>query len=206
MEADLFSEIYSYKNLENAFRKARKSKTKKPYVIEFEKDLKNNLLRLRDELIFHYYQPKLLETFIIRDPKTRKISKSDFRDRIVHHALVNILEPIFDKTFIYDNFANRINKGAFNAIARFDVFKRKASKNNSRRCFALKADIKHYFQTVDHEILLKIIRRKIKDSKVIWLIKKILGNYERERERERETRNVECLSAISLHNSSLTFI
>ena len=195
MESDLFSEICSYKNLEIAFRNARKGKTRKAYVVEFEKNLKNNLLRLRKELIFHYYHPKPLVTFIISDPKTRRISKSEFRDRIIHHALINIIEPIFDINFIHDNFANRINKGAFNAVSRFDKFKRKVSRNNFRECFVLKADIKHYFQTVDHEILLSIIKRKIKDARIIWLIRKILGNFERERERERETRNVECPSA-----------
>jgi len=68
-----------------------------------------------------------MQTFIIRDPKTRKISKSDFRDRVVHHALVNILEPIFDKIFIYDSYANRKGKGTLEALKRFDQFKRKRS-------------------------------------------------------------------------------
>ena len=193
MELGLFSEICSYKNLENAFRKARKRKTKKAYVVEFEKNLKENLLKLKTELMFHIYKPRPLVTFIIRDPKTRKISKSDFRDRIVHHALVNILDPIFDTTFIYDSYANRKGKGSLAALQRFDKFKRKVSRNgklngrfntNQIKGYCLKADIKHYFQTVDHEILLNIIKRKVKDSRVIWLIKRILGNYERERERD----------------------
>lgn len=178
MEDNLFSKICAYENLNKALKKARKGKTKKLYVIEFEKNLEENLIKLRNELIFHIYKPKPLETFIIRDPKTRKISKSDFRDRVIHHALIRVIEPIFDKTFIHDNFANRIGKGTFNAIIRFDKFKRKISKNNSRKCFALKADIRHYFQTVNHEILLNILKRKIKDLRVIWLIKKILSNYE----------------------------
>ena len=84
-------------NLANAWRKARKGKTKKDYVIGFEKSIRENLLNLRKELINQTYKPKLLITFIIRDPKTRKISKSDFRDRIVHHALIRVIEPIFDK-------------------------------------------------------------------------------------------------------------
>ena len=118
-----------------------------------------------------------METFILRDPKTRRISKSDFRDRIVHHAICNIIEPIFDKTFIYDSYANRINKGTHKAIERFDVFKRKASKNNTRSCYILKADIRHYFETVNHEVLLNIIRNKINDERVLWLIKTILHNH-----------------------------
>ena len=174
---NLFAELCSYENLEIAFRKARKRKTLKRYVIEFEKNLHPNLIDLRNELVFHTYKPKPLKTFIVRDPKTRKISKSHFRDRIVHHALCNLIEPIFDKSFIFDSYANRINKGAHKAIQRFDYFKRKVSKNNTKNCFILKADIKHYFETVDNEILLKIIGNKIKDERVIWLIRTILQNH-----------------------------
>ena len=95
----LYDEICSIKNLILAWRKARKHKTKKDYVKEFEKDTLGNLLKLQKELIEQTYSPELLITFILRDPKTRKISKSAFRDRIVHHAIVNIIEPLFDKGF-----------------------------------------------------------------------------------------------------------
>ena len=174
---NLWEELCSYENLELAFRKARKHKTLKPYVIEFEKNLNENLLQLRAELLMLTYKPKPLETFILRDPKTRKISKSDFRDRVVHHALCNIIEPIFEKVFIFDSYANRKGKGTLKALQRFDYFKRKVSKNNTKQCFVLKADIRHYFDTVDHEVLVEIIKRKIKDKNVIWLIKTILQNH-----------------------------
>ena len=172
---DLYSQIYNLNNLILAYRKARKGKTKKLYVLEFEQNLEENLLKLSEELKNQTYSPQPLKTFILRDPKTRKISKSAFRDRIVHHALVRILEPIFDKTFIYDSCANRIGKGNLFALERFDKFKREITKNNSRTAFCLKADIKHYFQEVNHKILIELIKRKIKDEKVIWLIEKILS-------------------------------
>ena len=202
---NLYKEITSFDNLYLAYKKARKGKTKKDYVKDFSLNFSKNLEKLRAELMFHSYNPKPLETFIVRDPKTRKISKSDFRDRIVHHALVNMLEPIFDPIFIYDSYANRKGKGSLAALKRFDQFKRKVSRNgklngwfnnNQVKGYCLKADIKHYFRTVDHEILLSIIKRKIKDARVIWLIKKILGNYERER--ETETRNVPWQLNISI--------
>ncbi len=183
-------------NLILAWRKARKGKTKKDYVIEFGEDLIRNLLKLYEELKIQTYSPKPLKTFILRDPKTRKISKSEFRDRVVHHALVRIIEPIFDEGFIYDSCANRKGKGNLFAIKRFEKFVRKVSKNNASPCFVLKADIKHYFQEVDHKILLKIIKRKIKDKKVIWLIERILkncANPEIERERERDTNKFRLL-------------
>ncbi len=172
-----YTNLCSQENLELAFKRARKGKTLKQYVIEFENNLEENLLQLRNELLMQTYKPKPLTTFILRDPKTRKISKSDFRDRVIHHAICNIIEPLFEKTFIYDSYANRIGKGGLNAIKRFDVLKRKVSKNNITNCFVLKADIKHYFPSVNHKILLILLEQKIFDKNIINLIKIILNNH-----------------------------
>ncbi len=177
METDkIYSKIYNLSNLLLAWRKTRKGKTKKYYVKEFEKDTIGNLIKLQEELKNETYTPLPLKTFILRDPKTRKISKSAFRDRIVHHAIVNVLEPIFDKTFIYDSCANRKGRGNLFALERFELFKRKVTNNIKSEAFCLKADIKHYFEEVDHEILLKILRRKINDEQTINLVIKILEN------------------------------
>ena len=175
--SSLYVNLCSYENLFLAYKKARKHKTQKDYIIEFEKNLEENLIQLRTELLLHCYNPKPLITFVIRDPKIRKISKSDFRDRVIHHALCNIIEPIFEKGFIYDSYANRIGKGTHKAIERFDIFKRKASKNNTNSCFVLKADITHYFDEIDHNLSINIIRKKVSDERIIWLIKMILANY-----------------------------
>lgn len=177
---ELYPKIYNLSNLILAFKKARKGKTKRDYIVDFEKNLIKNLLELQKELKNETYKPKPLKTFILRDPKTRKISKSAFRDRIIHHALIQIIEPIFDKTFIYDSCANRKGRGNLFAIKRFDYFKRKITKNWSRSAYCLKADIKHYFQEVNHDILTDILKRKIKDSKVIELILKITENHEQD--------------------------
>ena len=156
INSNLYNEICSLENIGFAFKKARKGKTLKPYVIEFECNLEENLQKLHYELITQIYNPKPLETFIIRDPKTRKISKSDFRDRVVHHAVCNIIEPLFERCFIFDSFANRLGKGTFKAIERFEHFARKVSRGFTLPCFVLKADIRHYFETVDHKILIFI--------------------------------------------------
>jgi len=174
--SNLYEEICSMNNLANAWRNARMGKTKKDYVIEFEKNTRQNLLDLRNLLLTQTYSPKPLKTFILRDPKTRKISKSAFIDRIVHHALVRIIEPIFDKIFIYDSCANRKGKGNLFALERFDHFKRKVTNNLHSEGFCLKADIKHYFDTIDHDIFFSIIKKKINDERVFWLIKQILTN------------------------------
>lgn len=165
-------------NLELAHSKARRGKTLKPYVVEFEKNLKENLMQLRSELLLQSYRPEPLKTFILRDPKTRRISKSAFRDRVIHHAVCNVIEPLFEKSFIHDSYANRFGKGTLKAIERFDEFKRRVSRNNTMRCFVLKADVKHYFETVRHDILLSLLKRKITDEKVLWLIKEILDNHD----------------------------
>ncbi len=174
---NLYQELCSKENIALAFRKARKRKSQKPYVIEFENNLDENLKTLRGELLSERYKPRPLRTFVIRDPKVRKIRKSYFVDRIVHHAICNILNPIFEKRFIYDSFANRIGKGTLNAIKRFDKFKQKVSKNNTRKCYVFKADVKHYFDEVNHDILIDILRRKINDERLISLISKVLRNH-----------------------------
>lgn len=171
---DLYETFYSNKNLIVAWKKARKGKTKRDYIKKFEEHFRENILQLKKELQDESYKPSSLTRFVIRDPKTRKISRAEFRDRIVHHALVRVIEPIFDPRFIYDSCANRKGKGSLFAIQRLEKFIRRASKNNTLPCFILKADIKHYFDEINHEILMKIIRRKIADEKIIALIEKIL--------------------------------
>lgn len=173
---NMYEQLCSYENLFLAFKKARKGKTKKDYVVKFEKDLETNLIKLNQELISQTYTPKPLKTFIIRDPKTRKISKSKFRDRVIHHSLINIIGDLFERSFIYDSYANQIGKGTLKAIERFNFFKGKVSRNFTRKSYVLKADIRHYFEEVDHEVLVNILKKKIKDEKVIWLTKQILAN------------------------------
>ena len=175
----MYEEIISLKNLILAEKKARKGKTKKDYVITFEEDLAYNLKNLHDELKTQRYCPSPLKKFILRDPKIREISKSTFRDRIVHHALCNIIDPIFDKNFIYDSCANRKKKGTLLALKRFEKFQRKVTDNFSKEAYCLKADIKHYFKEIDREVLLIIIRKKIQCEKTINLIELILNNFEK---------------------------
>ena len=184
----LYEKLYSKENLISAFKKARKGKRSKNYVINFESNLNKNINILQEQLKNKKYYPSRLSKFVIRDPKTRTIHSSIFRDRIVHHAIINIIQPIFEKRFIYDSFASRKNKGTHNAVKRFESFVRKVSSNgrkinhphtnNSIKGYVLKADIKHYFDTVDHNILLNILRKKIKDKEIMKLIIIVLYNFE----------------------------
>ncbi len=187
---NLFDKLCSYENLLEAFNKAKKGKTTLLYVIEFNKNLKENLLQLQKELREQTYKPEKLTSFIIKDPKLRTISKSIFRDRIVHHAIVQILEPIFDPTFIYDSYANRIGKGTSKALERCQLFLRQVSRNGSNKLgksqnnhikgYVFKADIRKYFGNINQEVLLNIIKEKVKDEKVISLVKIVLDNFDAE--------------------------
>ncbi len=184
----LYEKLYSTDNLNLAFRKARKGKSKRDYVVSFETDLERSLGLLQRDLRSKRYIPIKLKKFIIRDPKTRTIHASVFRDRVVHHAIVNLIQPIYEKRFIYDSFASRKFKGTHAAVERFESFVRKVSSNgrtinnnfnnNSIKGYVLKADIKHYFATIDHKVLISILRKKIKDEDFIRLIKKVLNNFD----------------------------
>ncbi len=184
----LYEKLYSEDNLISAFKKARKGKRKKNYVINFQSNFYKNIKLLQKDLIDKTYYPSRLKKFIIRDPKTRTIHASIFRDRIVHHAIINLLKPIYEKRFIYDSFAGRKSKGTHVAVERFEYFINKVSSNgrkikkpftnNSIKGYVFKADIKHCFNTIDHEVLINILRKRIKDEDFIELIKIVLDNFE----------------------------
>lgn len=184
----LYEKLCSEENLRSAYEKAKKGKSRMDSVVEFTKNLDINLSILRDQLLLHTYKPRPLRRFMIRDPKTRVIHASHFCDRVVHHATINILEPIFEPRFIHDSFASRKDKGTHGAVERFDGFKRKVSTNgllvreayttNGVVGYVLKTDIRHFFDTVDHGILLDIIHSKIRDDEVLSLIKIVLDNFE----------------------------
>jgi retron-type reverse transcriptase len=184
---NLFGEICSFRNLLQAFYKARRGKRDKRYVGAFELNLEQEILGLKSELESGIYKPSPLHRFVVRDPKSRVIHAPAFRDRVVHHAVCNVLEPIFDKTFIFDSYASRKGKGTHAALERFDDFERKVSgngrlvlhamDNNMVVGWAFKADIRHYFPSIDHEILLKLLERKTSDRRVLSLLRLILESY-----------------------------
>lgn len=166
---NLFSQITSFENLYLASRKARKGKRLKDNVITFEKNIEDEIFRLQEELISKTYIPGKYREFVIYERKPRKISAAPYRDRVVHHALCNVIEPVFEKTFIYDSYACRNDKGTHKAVDRFTGFCRKNK-------YVLKCDIKKYFSSIDHEILFEKIKKKIKCKDTLWLIKIIINH------------------------------
>ncbi len=118
--------------------------------------------------------------FYVRDPKLRHIHKTSVRDRLFHHAVFRILCPIFDKVFIYDSYSCRLGGGTHFAVNRLEKFIAKLSGNNRRTIYALKCDIRKFFDSVDKEILLGVIKRKIKDNNSVRLISIILNSFSKE--------------------------
>jgi retron-type reverse transcriptase len=133
----------------------------------FENDLEGELFRLQEELRSKTYAPGPYREFSIYERKKRKISAAPYRDRVVHHALCNVIEPIFEKSFIFDSYACRKGRGTHAGVERFTEFCRKNK-------YVLKTDIKKYFPSMDHEILFRKISKKIKCKDTLWLIKTII--------------------------------
>jgi len=150
-----------------ALQKAVKGKRQKASVIPFLFNQEKELIQLCSELQTQAWRPGGYRTFKIYDPKERNISAAPFRDRVVHHYLCLLIEPIFEKTFIHDSYANRIGKGTHKAINRFQYFAR-------RYPFVLKCDIKKFFPSLDHEILKREIRWRVKDAHALWLCDTII--------------------------------
>jgi len=165
---DLYPMIYSFENLLIAFHKARRGKRRKRDVAEFEFNLEGNLWKLHRELREGDYEPGAYNNFYVYEQKKRLISGAPFRDRVVHHALLNVIEPLFERTFIFDSYACRVGKGQHRAVDMYTEFARKNS-------YVLRCDVQRFYPSVDHEILENILAKRIKDCQVMDLIRKLLS-------------------------------
>jgi retron-type reverse transcriptase len=167
----LFASIYDYNNLLLAWRKTQRLRKYNPDIMLFRKNLDENLIIIQNELIWKSYKVSEYQNFVIYEPKKRIISALPVRDRVVQHALVNIIEPIIDKKFIFDSHACRKGHGLKLAVDRFIKF---AKKNK----YCLKCDISSYFPSINHVILKSLYRRYISCENTLWLIDKIIDSTE----------------------------
>ena len=138
-------------------------------LLHFNYHLEIQLHQLQRELIEKTYQPGSYHTFNIYEPKPRMISAAPYRDRVVHHALCNVIMPPIERTFISDSYVNRVGYGVHRALRRFVEFMRSSP-------YVLQCDIRKYFPSIDHAILKGMIRRKIKCRNTLWLIDRIIDN------------------------------
>jgi len=164
----LYPQIASFANLDEAWRKARRGKRTKEAAARFEQNAEGELFQLERELLAHTYRPGPYRTFIIYDPKQRKISAAPFRDRVVHHALCNVIEPIYERKFIHDSYANRLGKGTHRALDRAQTFAR-------RYRYVFKADVETFFPAIDHDVLKAILWRHIACDDTRWLMTQTAG-------------------------------
>ena len=174
---DLFTRITSLENLVLAWDEFKHDKRKKADVQEFEFSLEKNLFSMHRDLVAKRYVHGPYTGFYIRDPKVRHIHKATVRDRVLHHAVFRILYPIFEETFIPNSFACRIGKGTHKGVLTAEAMIRKESRNYTIPCFALKCDVRKFFDSVDHEILLAILKKRIADPDTMWLLQQIVWSF-----------------------------
>jgi len=190
----MFERIISLENLLFAWDSFKSGKRGNEDVQMFERHLEDNLFRLNYELKTGIYKHRPYQMFQIFDPKHRIIHKAEVCDRVIHHAIYQILEPVFDPSFIFDSYSCRTGKGTHAAVARLEIFARKVSRNYTRTCWALKCDIRKFFNNINHEILLKQLEKKIADENTLCLVRGIISSFhvvdnflKRERELQRNS-------------------
>lgn len=166
---NLFEKIVTFENLHLAAQNAMRGKKDKAAVGGYNFHLENELLSIESDLLSYRYRPGPFTQFEVHEPKVRKICSSVFRDRVVHHAICNFIEPILDKKSIYDSYACRENKGAHLAVVRCRDFSRRFK-------FYLKCDIRKFFESIDHNILKKGLARVFKDKKLLNLLNIIIDH------------------------------
>jgi len=173
---NLYPQIYDFENLCEAYLKARRGHRYDHEVLVFANNLDSELIQLQNELIWKTHKTGPYRKFYVHDPKTRLVAALPFRDRVLQHALCNVVEPLFERKFIFDSYACRSGRGTHAGADRVTEFLRKATRLWPKP-YCLKCDISQYFPSVRHTALLAIIRRTIACEDTMWLIQEILSSW-----------------------------
>ena len=168
---NLYSKIADMENLRLAYIKARRGKEGKPDVYSYGKNVEKKLLSIREVLITGKIKPGEYHFFTIYEPKERLICAASFGDRVLHHAIINICHPYFERYQIHDSYATRIEKGQYAALERAKVFQEKY-------LWFCKLDIRKYFDSIDHALLLKLLAKRFKDKQLLSLFAIIIHSYQ----------------------------
>jgi RNA-directed DNA polymerase len=166
---NLFESIIAFDNVLDSAKKAARGKREQMPVLLFFDHLEDHLWQIISDLRNKTWQPGPYTTFSIYSPKPRMISAAPFRDRVVHHALIAVVGPLLERSFIFDTWANRTGKGTHKAIRKYQEYLR-------RFRFVMKCDIKKFFPSIDHLILESMLRQKISCPETLWLIDAIIDN------------------------------
>lgn len=166
-------------SLENLYRQyyhCRRNKRNTINALRFEAEQEKNLIDLQQALLTRSYYPGRSVCFFATSPKLREIFAADFRDRVVHHLLVDYLERIWEPIFIHDSYACRKGKGIHAGVQRLQHFIRRVTCNGSRPAWYLQLDIRNYFMRIDKAVLLKQLEPKIKDKTALWLTQLLINH------------------------------
>ena len=173
----LWAKLIDFDNLYQAFQEARHGKRYRLEVMRFASNLEENLINLQNHLIWKTWAPGKQREFTVFEPKMRMIQAPPFADRVIHHALVRLVDPLFERKFTPDSFACREGKGTQRAVFRAQHFLRIAKRNWGDKVYVLKADISKYFASIRHDVLMTEVERTISDKDVLWLWRKIISGY-----------------------------
>jgi retron-type reverse transcriptase len=171
---NVYSTLCTYENLYKAYIQARKCKRYRNEILEFSFNLEENLLDINRELENNTYKVGSYREFYIYEPKQRLIMALPFKDRIVQWGIYQLLNPVFDKSYIYDSYGCRIGKGTLKAIQRLHYWLRLVGKKD-KKFYYLKLDVSKYYYRVDHEILIDILKKRVKDNRMIEILKTIIN-------------------------------
>lgn len=167
---NLYTQIADTNNLLLAFWKAKRGKEAKREVIDFCKDVNGNIQNLRRDIVNENVSVGNYHYFTIYDPKQRVICAASFSERVLHHAIMNVCHPVFERFQIFDSYATRPGKGQYAAIER-------AMEYNQNNVWFCKLDIRRYFDSISHQILKKKLTHKFKDTKLLNLFNRIIESY-----------------------------
>ncbi|MCX6277967.1 MAG: RNA-directed DNA polymerase [Bacteroidetes bacterium] len=167
---NLIPQISCFDNLYLAYFKAKKGKEHQPTVVEYSKNLDENLTILQRQIITGNVSVGNYHYFTIYDPKERQICAADFNERVLHHALMNVCHPCFEKYQIFDSYATRIGKGTYKALERAKRFQKEYQ-------WYFKFDVRKYFDSISHCILQKMLERKFKDEVLLGIFDRIINSY-----------------------------
>ncbi len=169
-QGQLIEDIADFENLQLAFYKAKKGKSEKTDVLEYGKRLQDNLLELRQQILDGNIETGSYRYFTIYDPKKRHICAAPFGQRVLHHALMNICHPVFEKVQVFDSYASRVNKGTYVALERARHFTKHYK-------WYLKLDFRKYFDNLDHKVLKKQLIALFKDNRLLDIFNNIIDSY-----------------------------
>ncbi|KND48474.1 MAG: Retron-type RNA-directed DNA polymerase [Parcubacteria bacterium C7867-005] len=172
-----YQSIISIENLYKAWEEFICGKRQRKDVAIFSLNLSENIFDLHQDLLNKTYSHSDYQAFNISDPKPRNIHKASVRDRLLHHAIYRVLYPYFDKKFIHDSYSCRLNKGTHKALNRFRSFGYKISKNNTKTSWTLKCDMRKFFASIDHQILLNILTKYIEDKDTLNLLERVIESF-----------------------------